>query len=236
MSMLAGLGLLRVAWLPIIDHYPALLRFGDVAFVPYLVSVYLPALAGVDIRVPLIYGFIGGGVLLFAAGTYAWFKTRFHGRSVSEIGLYRFTRHPQYLGWIIWSYGLVIYVARLRGPRIGWSVESTLPWIMSTLILVCVALKEEIAMRRDRSAEYEDYMSRTPFLFPIPRVFSYAVSAPMRFVLRKEWPVTGKDIVAVFAVYTGLAILMSLPFVLLDWPPSTQAMLAAFPYDVPPFR
>jgi len=236
MSMLAGLGLLRVAWLPIIDHYPALLRFGDVAFVPYLVSVYLPALAGVDIRVPLIHGLIGSGVLLFAAGTHAWLKTRFHGRSVSDIGLYRFSRHPQYLGWMVWSYGLLIYVARLRGPRIGWSVESTLPWILATLILVCVALKEEISMRSEQSGDYGKYLSRTPFLFPVPKVFSRFVSAPMRLVLRKEWPTTGKDIVAVFAVYAGLAVLMSLPFVLVDWPPSAQAMLVAFPYDVPPFR
>jgi protein-S-isoprenylcysteine O-methyltransferase Ste14 len=236
MSMLAGLGLLRVVWLPIIDHYPALLRFGDVAFLPYLVTVYIPALAGVDIRVPLIYGLLGGGILLFSTGAYVWFETRFHGRRIADSGIYRLSRHPQYLGWIVWSYGLMLFVARLRGPRIQWSVESTLPWVLAALILVCVALKEEILMRRDGGAEYGEYLSRSPFLFPVPDAISRVVSAPMRFVIRKEWPTNGRDVLVVFAVYSVLAIMLSLPFVLLDWPPSSQAMLHAFPYDMPPFR
>ena len=236
MSMLAGLGLLRVAWLPIIEHHPSLLRLGDVAFIPYLISVYVPALGGMDIRVPFIYGLIAGGVLLFTAGTFVWFQTRFQGRHVADIGLYRLSRHPQYLGWIVWSYGLMIYVARLRGPRIGWTVDSTMPWIVASLILVCVALKEEITMRRHRSTDYQEYLSRTPFLFPVPKSISRIVSAPMRLVIRKEWPTNGRDVVVAFAVYASIAIVTSLPFVLLDWPHSTQAMLHAFPYDMPPFR
>jgi len=149
MSLLAGLGLLRVVWMPIIDNYPALLRFGDVAFVPYLVSVYLPALAGFDIRVALVYGILGAGILLFTAGTFT---------------------------------------------------------------------------------------SSTLFLLPLPRLVSRIVSAPMRWSLRKNWPTAGRDVVVVFAVYTGVTILMSMPFVLLDWPPRVQAMLHAFPYNLPPFR
>ena len=236
MSMLAGLGLLRVAWLPIIDHFPILLRLGDVAYVPYLVTVYGAALAGIDIRTPFIYGLIGGGILLFAAGAFAWFQTRFQGRAVADMGIYRFSRHPQYAGWIVWSYALMIYVARLRGPRIQWSVESTFPWIVSALILICVALKEEISMRRDQGVLYQQYLSRTHFLLPIPKILSRIVSAPMRVFVRKNMPETGWDVVVVFVAYTGIAILTSLPFVLLDWPHSAQAMLHAFPYDVPPFR
>ena len=236
MSMLAGLGLLRVVWLPIIDHYPDLLRLGHVALVPYLVTVYVPALAGIDLRVPLIHGLLGAGILLFTAGTFAWFRARFQGRSIAHRGIYRFSRHPQYLGWIVWSYGLMIYVARLRGPRIQWSVESTLPWLAATLILVCVALKEEISMRSKPQDDYREYLSHTPFLFPVPKVISRIVSAPMRLSIRKRWPATRGDVAIVFVVYAGLLILMSLPFVLLDWPHSAQAILHAFPYNVPPFR
>ncbi len=236
MSMLAGLGLLRVAWLPIIDHYPELLRLGHVALVPYLVTVYVPALAGIDLRVPLIYGLLAAGILLFTTGMFAWFRARFQGWSVARLGIYRFSRHPQYLGWIVWSYGLMIYVARLRGPRIQWSVESTLPWLVASLILVCVALREEITMRGKLHVSYEEHLSRTPFLFPLPEVLSRVFSAPMRLSIRKQWPTTRRDVVVVFAVYSGLLILLSLPFVLLDWPHNAQAMLHAFPYDVPPFR
>ena len=41
---------------------------------------------------------------------------------------------------------------------------------------------------------------------------------PMRLVLKKDRPETGKELVATFAVYAALLILLSLPFVLLDWP------------------
>ena len=40
----------------------------------------------------------------------------------------------------------------------------------------------------------------------------------MRLVLKKDRPETGKELVAAFAVYAALLILLSLPFVLLDWP------------------
>ena len=40
----------------------------------------------------------------------------------------------------------------------------------------------------------------------------------MRLVLKKDRPETGKELVATFAVYAALLILLSLPFVLLDWP------------------
>jgi protein-S-isoprenylcysteine O-methyltransferase Ste14 len=236
MSLLAGLGLLRIAWMPIIEHFPALLRLGDVGFVPYMAAVYVPALASIDIRAPLIYGFMGGGILLFTLGTFGWFQMQFRGRRVADLGVYRISRHPQYLGWIVWSYGLMIYVSRMRGPRIPWSVESSLPWIIASLILVCVALKEEIAMRRERPRDYGEYVTRTPFLLPVPAFVTRAVAAPMRLALGKSRPETGRDVVVVFAVYAGLVILCSLPFAVFDWPERAQAMWRTFPYNVPPFR
>jgi hypothetical protein len=41
---------------------------------------------------------------------------------------------------------------------------------------------------------------------------------PMRLALKKARAETGKELVSTFAVYATLLILLSLPFVLLDWP------------------
>jgi hypothetical protein len=55
-------------------------------------------------------------------------------------------------------------------------------------------------------------------MFPIPKFVSAAISFPMRLVLKKDRPETGRELVATFAVYATLLILLSLPFVLLDFP------------------
>jgi len=45
------------------------------------------------------------------------------------------------------------------------------------------------------------------------------VTSPIRLLLKKDRPETGRELVATFAIYAALLILLSLPFVLLDWPP-----------------
>jgi hypothetical protein len=179
---------------------------------------------------------MGVGIGLFTLGVGVWLQTRFAGSTVASTLVYRFSRHPQYLGWIIWSYGLVIYIGRLRGPRIGWSVESTLPWLIATVAIVCVALLEEVRLRRQQGTGYQQYEDRTPFLVPLPRVVPRLVAAPMRFVLRKDRPESGRDVLLVFALYCAISIGLSLPFAVFDWPHHGQAMLHGFPYDMWPFR
>jgi hypothetical protein len=92
--------------------------------------------------------------------------------------------------------------------------------VLSTLIIVCIALSEEIHMRRSHGADYERYASRAPFMLPLPRVVSRAIAAPFRLVRGRERPETGWDLVLAFVLYLALIALLSLPYVLLDWPPS----------------
>jgi hypothetical protein len=56
-------------------------------------------------------------------------------------------------------------------------------------------------------------------MFPIPKFVSSVVTFPIRLLLnKKNRPETGKELVATFMVYATLLILLSLPFVLLDFP------------------
>jgi protein-S-isoprenylcysteine O-methyltransferase Ste14 len=213
MSFLAGLQVLTALWGP---FWGDLVRLGDVAYVPYLAVVYPLSLIGLDIGHALAGLLVSVGLLIFVLGVLAWFYARFQKKGTADFWIYRFTRHPQYLGWIIWSYGLMLRVAlRDDTPLHGKNPGASLPWVISTLIIVCIALSEEIHMRREHGEEYERYSSRAPFMLPLPRFISRTISAPFRLILRRERPETGWDLVAIFAIYLAVVALLSLPFVVL---------------------
>jgi hypothetical protein len=73
-------------------------------------------------------------------------------------------------------------------------------------------------MRKQDSERYLQYTAGAPFMFRIPKFASTVVTAPMRLALKKDRPETGKELLVTFAVYATIFILLSLPFVLLDFP------------------
>lgn len=236
MFFLAGLGVLRVLFLPVMDRSYDLMALGEVAFVPYMAVVYPFACAGVDIREAVIWAAMAGGMLLFIAGVLAWCLTKFRGVSMAEGWVYRISRHPQYLGWIIWSWGLLLYVSRhseLYQFKISYGVPSSLPWLLSAMAIIGVALCEEVAMERRLGDDYRRYTDRTPFLMPLPRWLRTIVAAPMKWVLGSPSPESGRDVIRIVALYTVILILLSVPFVIFGWPAATGWY--AFPYNVTPF-
>jgi protein-S-isoprenylcysteine O-methyltransferase Ste14 len=217
MSFLAGLQVLTALWVP---FWGNLVKLGDIAFLPYMALVYPFSLAGVDIRQFLAGCTASSGLLIFVLGVLAWFQARVQKKGTADFHIYRFTRHPQYLGWIIWSYALMLRVSLRHDTfRQETNPGASLPWVISTLIIVCIALSEEMRMCREQGQEYESYSRRAPFLVPLPRFLSRLFSSPLRLVLRKEWPETNWDLVWSFAIYLAAIACLSLPFVLLDWPP-----------------
>jgi protein-S-isoprenylcysteine O-methyltransferase Ste14 len=217
MSFLAGLQILTALWVP---FWGNVVRLGDVAYVPYMALVYPCSLLDVDVRRFLAGLFVSLGLLVFVLGVLAWFYARFQRKGTADFWIYRFTRHPQYLGWIVWSYGLMVRVALRRDTALGQANPgASLPWVVSTLIIICIALSEEVRMRHQRGEEYERYCNGAPFMLPLPGCLSRVISAPFQLVRRKERPETGWDLVWTFVIYLPIICLLSLPFVVLDWPP-----------------
>jgi len=98
--------------------------------------------------------------------------------------------------------------------------------------VVCVALAEEIKMsKRDRDA-YLKYRDSAPFMFPIPRFIASVATAPVRILFGKSQPESRKEIIGTFAVYLLILVLLSLPFVLLAWPPGLGWSM--WPYPIGP--
>jgi protein-S-isoprenylcysteine O-methyltransferase Ste14 len=236
MFFLAGLGMLRVVFLPVLDRSYQLMALGDVVFVPYMALVHPVAMLGIDPRNVVIWAFISVGMAFFISGVFAWFVARSNGRGVADSWVYRVSRHPQYLGWILWSYGLLLYVSvhsELYHFKIAYGVPSSLPWLLSTMVIIGVALTEEIAMERRFGESYREFACRTPFLLPLPRWLARTAEAPMRLVLGGRRPQSGADVLLVVAGYTVLLIVLSVPFVVFDLPAATGWY--GFPYNVPPF-
>jgi hypothetical protein len=181
----------------------------------------------------LAYLLIAGGLAVFCLSTLAWFYARFRGQKTIDFWLYRLSRHPQYLGWIVWSYGVMLRASLLDVPLGGANPSASLPWWLSTLAILCVALLEEIHMVRTYGEAYAAYRDRTPFLFPLPKSVSTAIGLPARVLLGRDRPENGWQVLGVFLVYEALGVLLSLPFVLFKWPSSMGWMV--WPYDAWPF-
>jgi len=262
MFFLTGLGVLRVLWLPVWEPSFDLLRLGDIVYLPYVIVAYplelLVSLVGLnpnslltwwlravglihhhwgmfrlDARMLLAYLLIAVGLAVFTSSTLAWFYARFRKRDTVDFWLYKHSRHPQYLGWILWSYGVMLRASLMPVPLAGANPGASLPWLLSTLAILCVALTEEIRMTRAHGEAYTSYRDRTPFMFPLPKPVSALISFPMRALFKRDRPENGWQVLVVFLAYAAILVLLSLPFVLLKWPSSMGWM--TWPYDTWPF-
>jgi HEAT repeat protein/protein-S-isoprenylcysteine O-methyltransferase Ste14 len=203
MFFLAGLGLLNLAWLPVLDVSFDIGRLGDIVYLPYDLLLALFRGWGVDIHRPLVLLTIGGGLLLFVLGTLAWFVARQRGKSVADLWIYRLSRHPQYLGWIVWSYGMLLALKRVRYPKRSWGIPASLPWLLSAMVIVGVALFEERKMKRLAGDVYDDFREKTSFLVPLPRFLRRIFSAPSRLLFGKSVPERKGEIAGVLVVITA---------------------------------
>jgi HEAT repeat protein/protein-S-isoprenylcysteine O-methyltransferase Ste14 len=207
MFFLGGLGFMRLIWLPFLDVSFDVFRLGDIVLLPYTWLLDLASLLHVSIWKELPYVITAIGLLLFMTGTLTWFYSKIHKKGMADFWIYRISRHPQYLGWIIWSYGIMFF----EGPNIKkmFDISSSLPWLLMTMVIIGVAMLEELKMRRELGAEYASYCRRTPFLFPVPRFVSWIFSFPQRIMFRKEHPERKREIVTVLGFYTIVCIVLS---------------------------
>lgn len=213
MFFLAGLGVLNVVWMPVLDISFNAGQLGDIVYLPYRLLRSLFLKIGFDVHYPLVYFLIGTGLLLFIIGTYTWFISRQRKKNMADFWIYRISRHPQYLGWIIWSYGMLLALMRVNYPKRSWGIAASLPWMLSAMIIIGVALLEERKMKALFGNQYEIYREKTPFLFPLPKFLSKPFAIPTRLLFKKKFPERKGEIAVVLSIYLLLLVGLSYVYV-----------------------
>ncbi|MBN1163079.1 MAG: HEAT repeat domain-containing protein [Candidatus Krumholzibacteriota bacterium] len=214
MFFLAGLGVLNVLWLPLLDISFDLQRLGMVIHAPFDLLNWLLRRMGLNAYWYIVYFFIGGGLLVFFLGTYAWLSSRAGRKKVADLWIYRLSRHPQYAGWILWSYGVYLLLLLARYPKRSWGISGSLPWLLSTIFIVGVAMVEEIKMEHRHGEAYAGYRLSAPFLFPLPRFLRRFFSLPLKLMFKKDLPGRKREVAAVLSIYTALLLCISSLFYL----------------------
>jgi len=74
-------------------------------------------------------------------------------------GLYKFVRHPQYFGIILWTLGFAI---------IGWRPINYMMWVFLSYSYVLLAENEEIDLVKAYGSRYERYRESVPSMIPFP--------------------------------------------------------------------
>lgn len=215
MFFLAGAGVLRALWIPFLDSSIDLLKLGDIVYLPYRIIAYPFRLIGVDIGESIATLAIGLGILVFILGTITWFYGKLERRKIFDFWIYKYSRHPQYLGFLIWSYGVMLLASLAPVPFGGQNPGASFPWLILGLIIICVALSEEIKMVKLYGKSYSRYRESSPFMLPLPKFISSSITAPIRILFKSNLPKRRKEIVCTFAVYLVILILSTLPFLLL---------------------
>jgi len=207
MFLLAGIGVLRSLWLPLLEFAPTALKLGHIVLFPFLIlRFFLRNLYWVQ---SLALFLIGLGIFIFSLGVITWLYGKFKGVEIIDFWIYRYSRHPQYLGFLVWSYGLLLLTAFKPYVRGAFTVPPTLPWLVSSAIIIGIALHEEKELREVYGKRYIEYCKRTPFLVPLPTLLSTAISFPLRYLV-KGYPKSNKDIFLVIITYMGICMLLSL--------------------------
>lgn len=214
MFFLAGLGFLRVGWLPFLEISFDILELGKVIYVPYWILMWFLGLFNWDAHNFLSWFFMATGAFLFTWGVLLWFKARYSGDKVASSWIYKISRHPQYLGWIIWSYGFILFSPHERSMKMSWSVPSSLPWLLMTMTIVGICLVEEIKMMKITGGGYAKYRESSPFLFPLPKWLNNILTWPGRLVTKGEYPSRTGQVVWIVLIYT--IILMALSLIWMD--------------------
>ncbi len=118
-----GLSIIQIIWLPLMDlfldmkvgfpEYPDIavnLDLGSVILLPAYLLIYITSFGpNTEFTQMIIWnGIIWIGLFIFCYGVIVWFQAHYKKQVFLNFSIYEYTQHPQYLGFLIFSYGLFI--------------------------------------------------------------------------------------------------------------------------------
>lgn len=209
MFFLAGLGFLRVIWIPLTEVSPYFMSYGDIIYLPNNIILSIGKIFDIYLSKEIAIFFILIGGLLFTMGVYTWFSTKFLKANVAKSFIYKISRHPQYLGWILWSYGLFLLPRATESFKITWGYPDSLPWLLATMIIIAVSLFEEISMQNRYGDEYADFKRKTSFMFPLPKWLISFIKHPLNIFFNTTEFSKKRHVLVFISYYTLVFVLIS---------------------------
>lgn len=227
MFFLAGVGILRVIWLPFLELFPgssiyekirmasSLLELGDIVYFPYdalrclLNNVFGEYLRNIDEMLFLVIIMVSS-IILFISCT-ELFYSKFQNSGFAKSFIYKYSRHPQYFSFLLWSYGLLVYDKYVfLPPRGGYFAPPPFFWTVFAFLLIGIALREERTMLEKHWEEYEKYRSKTPFMIPVSNFVGKILRLPVQLIFKKNYPDRTIEIILTLTIYFLMILLMSL--------------------------
>ncbi len=104
----------------------------------------------------------------------------------------------------------MLYGPTVSNMRKSWGWHGTLPWLLSTMVIIGICLLEEKRMQENAGVEYDEYRDKTPFLFPIPFWLKNIIKWPMFLLIRKSRPVKNREVAGSVILYATIFMALSL--------------------------
>ena len=146
--------------IPLISYFIAFLSYPNIAMMDFGFFFFYGA--------PWSYLAIFGGIFFL----YSFFYQLFNIKKLITEGLYKYLRHPQYLGMIIMTLGLTL-ICLNTSPIYPFVQEQFYDkswilfiWIAEALIYVLLAKIEDLSLKAKYGEEFLNYASKVPFMFP----------------------------------------------------------------------
>ncbi|HEX7512402.1 MAG TPA: methyltransferase, partial [Candidatus Methylomirabilis sp.] len=137
-------------------------------FLPHMVSP--PDLLLQTVRVAGSVLFVVGALMFFVCAGQVYYH-KFAGKGVALGGLYRWIRHPQYLGLGVTGLGLAILWPRFLVIAL---------WAVMVALYYLLARDEERRMLGQFGMEYQQYMDRTGMFLPQTMEVALLKLVPLR--------------------------------------------------------
>ncbi len=130
------------------------------------------------------------GLILFILALFEMARKFSDGMSLVTSGPYRWVRHPQHLGIILFLLPLALFNISYSASWSGIRPGDILSWSLVAFMLIVAADLEERGLVKRFGTEYIDYCKRTPFLLPRVSIFGFTDNydlisrgKPLRYIL-----------------------------------------------------
>jgi hypothetical protein len=143
-----------------------------------------------------------------------WLYGSFTNKEILDFWIYRYIRHPQYLGLLIINWYHVFQCTLFAHLWFPITPPSTF-FLITGLFIIGIAIHEENQLINSQMNEFLNYRNRTSFMIPLPHILKAYLIKLNDKIIKKEWPETDREILVLLAFYGFLLILVSVQLILL---------------------